>query len=915
MIQKSMGGGRAHWQMRSCPAARTSCSTTGCKELASLVCQICMQSMLKVDNEPGKPGFFLRVSEGPELSEEDTDLTRTFRIDPLDRDLFCWNLIPGITPKQSHTYMHFSCVKKWVERMSADEEKAFMWMAVTTRVPKSELFGDKTALQYWTESQLRDLRAIPSINDPEKSKVDYWQVARQKLIDYIKEDPRKSCKAAAKLGFTNDRRYMKKLLYYDLQYASEIGPWLRDQKKFMLPYVQLRKRAFLQYAGENLRSDSRFVLEAVRANGLNLHHASNALRRDRDVVLTAVENDGMSLEYASDALKNDDGVVLEAVTNDGMSLKYASPALQNDKALVLEAVKNNGMSLKHASPALRNDERVVLEAVKNDGMSLKHASAALQDDERVVLKAVKDNGMSLEYASDALKNNAKVVMKAVSNDGRGLQHASEAAKDDPEIVGKAMEDKVMNLRFASGRIRGDPELALHAFREDSQTINFAVGDALDDANLFREVLEELPSKLKMASDRLKKDPELVGLAFSKDESTLEFAHDDLLTDHDFMVEMVKLSPTAVEHAKFEHFQDVNRFIRDCALVDPEVVRYLPTRYRRDDDVLNDVVSAQPFCLRFLHPDTDLNKSRASSAVKAEPLCLLFCGKFRGDKDVVVDAVSGDGMCLVYADESLRDDRDVVLEAVRDNGAAMQFASETLKRDREFVLACIGADHNSFLHVDDSLQEDDELVAGVLSRGKGMLAFVPERFRKSYNTVHYAVKHDPMNLQYADLLHMGENKAKSVVMSAVRKDGHALRWAPDHCRKDRKVARAAVGRSARAFQWVKGDLRNDHRLVETVVWEDASMFRYAGEAVREDVEFAKKLSKMNPEVVQYFDGQLAELAARSARGKRDYVPLLPESAKRRIKKTNRYFKQYFGPDGQDLYDEQKIGRALEMQRGQ
>ena len=50
----------------------------------------------------------------------------------------------------------------------------------------------------------------------------------------------------------------------------------------------------------------------------------------------------------------------------------------------------------------------------------------------------------------------------------------------------------------------------------------------------------------------------------------------------------------------------------------------------------------------------------------------------GDREIVVKAVSSNGLALEHASEELRGDYEIVMEAVSQNGHALQYASEGLR---------------------------------------------------------------------------------------------------------------------------------------------------------------------------------------------------------------------------------------------
>eukprot|EP01048_Picozoa_sp_COSAG05_P005570 COSAG05_NODE_333_length_11249_cov_629.633094_12_plen_155_part_00 len=61
---------------------------------------------------------------------------------------------------------------------------------------------------------------------------------------------------------------------------------------------------------------------------------------------------------------------------------------------------------------------------------------------------------------------------------------------------------------------------------------------------------------------------------------------------------------------------------------------------------------------------------------------------RADREIVIAAVSHDGLALQFASAGLRADRELVLLAVAQTVTALDYASEVLKADREFMLAVL-----------------------------------------------------------------------------------------------------------------------------------------------------------------------------------------------------------------------------------
>ena len=77
---------------------------------------------------------------------------------------------------------------------------------------------------------------------------------------------------------------------------------------------------------------------------------------------------------------------------------------------------------------------------------------------------------------------------------------------------------------------------------------------------------------------------------------------------------------------------------------------------------------------------------------------------KADREVVLAAVSNNGLALKYADDTLKADREVVLAAVSNDGWALQYADDALKAEREVILAAIQNNQCSyrFAKLDESL---------------------------------------------------------------------------------------------------------------------------------------------------------------------------------------------------------------------
>ena len=76
------------------------------------------------------------------------------------------------------------------------------------------------------------------------------------------------------------------------------------------------------------------------------------------------------------------------------------------------------------------------------------------------------------------------------------------------------------------------------------------------------------------------------------------------------------------------------------------------------------------------------------STKVRPMGVPYSVSPRADFEIVMAAVTQNGMALQFAAEFLRGNREIVMAAVASDGMALQFASHELKKDDDVVLAAV-----------------------------------------------------------------------------------------------------------------------------------------------------------------------------------------------------------------------------------
>ena len=94
-----------------------------------------------------------------------------------------------------------------------------------------------------------------------------------------------------------------------------------------------------------------------------------------------------------------------------------------------------------------------------------------------------------------------------------------------------------------------------------------------------------------------------------------------------------------------------------------------------------------------------------------------CDDLRGDREIVMEAVSQDGEALHCASEELRGDREIVMKAVSGSGKALWRASEELRGDREIVMQAVSQTGWALAFASNELRGDVSLIELALARGR------------------------------------------------------------------------------------------------------------------------------------------------------------------------------------------------------
>mmetsp|Transcript_48584 Transcript_48584/g.115461 ORF Transcript_48584/g.115461 Transcript_48584/m.115461 type:complete len:373 (+) Transcript_48584:164-1282(+) len=221
-------------------------------------------------------------------------------------------------------------------------------------------------------------------------------------------------------------------------------------------------------------------------------------------------------------------------------------------------------------------------------------------------------------------------------------------------------------------------------------------------------------------------------------------------------------------------------------------------------------------------------------------------ELRADRELVLAAVSQNGLSLQFAAEACWDDKAIVMQAVLQNGEALQFASWRLRSDRDVVEQALYGEHYArsvpryfpkfITPVMDVMQSSR---AADYSVRWPVLRFASPALRDDRSFMMKEVSHMGFQLQFAS---EKLRKDKQLVLKAVQSVGVSFHFADEALKKDRAFVMEVVQISGDAFECCDWGFRSDREVAMTA-FRHASLpiiLRKGNENLMQDERFIKEL---------------------------------------------------------------------------
>lgn len=298
----------------------------------------------------------------------------------------------------------------------------------------------------------------------------------------------------------------------------------------------------------------------------------------------------------------------------------------------------------------------------------------VKDETKLVIEAVMNSSREFfEMLKDkldinALPNNAQDILSLLNaglNSGEILlRNLPKAFRENKDLVAAALEFNEEQFEFASSLLRGCKEFILQLI-QNGISVHF----------------------LKYMSTKLSDEDQqaIFYEAIKRNGAVLEYCG-KFLSSKSFILKSLRINPTICTYVYW--------FI-DAKLWE----NHSFAKYR---DKIYDVVSECNLLAEELEKVTINNAEIIKSIHNGEIIDFGFIGhEFRAEKEVMLAAMTQDGLNLEYVTDTLKKDREIVECAVRNNGCALQFA---LFQDKEIALEAVKNDGSALKFVKEKSKE-------------------------------------------------------------------------------------------------------------------------------------------------------------------------------------------------------------------
>lgn len=274
---------------------------------------------------------------------------------------------------------------------------------------------------------------------------------------------------------------------------------------------------------------------------------------------------------------------------------------------------------------------------------------------------------------------------------------------------------------------------------------------------------------------------------------------------------------------------------------------------QDADMLNDLLGetdqiSEVRLIRSVPFATGLLESLLSGEVNLQDLDETA----RADRILVLAAVkASQGRALEYASQQLRGDKQVVLEAVSRNGLSLRHATPAIRFDRGVVLAAIRECPMALEHAHDSLRHEHDIILTAVRLSVRAVECIADEMKRNTDFACDVVSAFPAALLYLPIQITG---SRSIIRKALRRNGDVLRFAIGWHR-DPEMALTAIQQAPQAVHHVDPELRQTAIFAEAAIAVNPWVFEQFGLHHRGNLELALAAARSKQGLAQFADASI------------------------------------------------------------
>ena len=337
------------------------------------------------------------------------------------------------------------------------------------------------------------------------------------------------------------------------------------------------------------------------------------------------------------------------------------------------------------------------------------------------------------------------------------------------------------------------------------------------------VFEESGGDLRSASIGLQANKNVVLAAVAKDGLSLEYVQGILRNDTAVVMAAVAQNGLSLIYAH-EYHQADREVVITAVTQNGLALEYANHHLRADVQVVIAAVAADGSSLKYADSKLKSNRQFVTDAVALSCASLLY-SEFRGDKEIVMTAVTGCGALLDYVTLEMREDKEVVMAAVAQDGVSLRHATRRFKAEKDVVMTAVAQSGRALQFASESLKANKEVVTAAVAQCGLALQHADERLRANKQVVLAAVAQAGRALQYASSKTgswFGASNLradKSVVVAAINQDARSFAYASDKLKANKEFVMEVVALHDGALVHASEELKADRDVVLAAGAED------------------------------------------------------------------------------------------------